>query len=86
MIYLSTNKAILGGIGAVIIVVSSYLLGTLVSSRSENENEDSYFKNLINTNDEPFVNFLEDDLNVDEMKRHLEYAFYFTSIFINNYN
>ena len=72
MIYLSTNKAILGGIGGVIAVILSYYLGTLVSGGYGSEKESVYFKSLINSNDEPIVHFLEDELNTNEMKRHLE--------------
>jgi hypothetical protein len=72
MIYLSTNKAIFGCIGAVFIVILSFLLGTFVSRGSETEIEHVYYRNLINSYDEPFVDILEKQLDVNEMKRHLE--------------
>jgi len=72
MIYLSTNKVIFGCIGAVIIVTLSFFLGTFVSRGSENESERFYFRNLVYSHDNSFVDFLEKELDVSEMKRHLE--------------
>ena len=72
MIYLSTNKVVFGSIGAVVLVILSFFLGTLVSRGSENETERLYLKKFLNSYDEPFVDFLEKQLDVVEMKRHLE--------------
>ena len=72
MIYLSTNKVIFGCIGAVIIITLSFFLGTFVSRGSENETERLYSKKFLNIFDEPFVDFLEKQLDVSEMKKHLE--------------
>ena len=78
MIYLSTNRAIMAAIAVVILVISSYFLGSFMSNNTQmpvftiNENEMGFFKNMINDDDQNFTEILEKELNVDNMKKHLE--------------
>ena len=73
MVYLSNNKAITASIAVVILVVSSYFLGSFMSSsKIPIETGDKSYLKISDDEDVSFTDILEKELSTDNMKKHLE--------------